>query len=86
MIGPKTYGVLWNLLAPGRPQEQGYFDVVKVLTLHFEPQRIVIAEQFNFYRRSQGEGESFGDFVAEFLGLLVVVSSRTFWMTLCMIV
>ena len=36
--------------------------MVKVLT---EPQRIVIAEQFNFYCRCQGEGESVGDFVAE---------------------
>ena len=52
------YGVLRNLLAPGRPQEQGYRDVVKVLTRHFDPHRIVIAEGFNFYHRSQGEGES----------------------------
>ena len=65
VIGPKTYGVLRNLLAPGRPQEKGYSDVVQVLTRHFEPQRIVIAERFKFYRRSQGEGESVVDFVAE---------------------
>ena len=65
MIGPKTYGVLRNLLAPGRLQEKGYSEVVQMLTRHFEPQRIVIAERFKFYRRSQGEGESVVDFVAE---------------------
>ena len=62
MIGPKTYGVLRNLLAPGRPQEYRYRDV---LTRNFEPQHIVIAERFNFYRQSQGEIESVDDFVAE---------------------
>ena len=56
--------------------------MVKVLTRHFEPQRIVIAERFNFYHRSQGEGESIGHFVAE---LRLLACSWTFWMTLYVI-
>ena len=62
VIGPKTYGVLRNLLAPTRPQEKKFSEV---LIRHFEPKLIVIAERFSFYRRSQLVGESVADFVAE---------------------
>ena len=65
VIGPKTYGVLRNLLAPSRPQEKKFSEVTEVLLRHFEPKLIVIAERFSFYRRSQLVGESVADFVAE---------------------
>ena len=65
VIGPKTYGVLRNLLAPSRPQEKKFSEVTEVLIRHFEPKLIVIAERFSFYRRSQLVGESVADFVAE---------------------
>ena len=58
VIGPKTYGVLRNLLAPSRPQEKKFSEVTEVLIRHFEPKLIVIAERFSFYRRSQLVGES----------------------------
>ena len=61
VIGPKTYEVLTNLLAPVRPQEY-YGNVVQVLTRHFEPQGIMIAERFKFYHR---RSESVVNFVAE---------------------
>ena len=55
VIGPKTYGVLRNLLVPESPQEKGYSDVMQVLTRNFERQRIVMAERFNFIVEVRGE-------------------------------
>ena len=71
VIGPKTYGVLRNLLAPSRPQEKKFSEVTEVLIRHFEPKLIVIAERFSFYRRSQLVGESVADFVAELRRLAI---------------
>ena len=65
VIGPKTYGMLGNLLAPSRPQEKNFSEVTEVLIRHSEPKLIVIAERFNFRRRSQLVGESVTEYVAE---------------------
>ena len=62
-------GVLRNLLAPSRPQEKKFSEVTEVLLRHFEPKLIVIAERFNFHRRSQLVGESITEYVAELLCL-----------------
>ena len=65
IIGPKTYRVLRNLLVPSRPQEKKFSEVTEVLIRLFEPKLIVIAERFNFHRRSQLVGESITEFLAD---------------------
>ena len=36
-VGGTTYGVLRNLLAPTRPKDKSFDEIVKVLKTHFEP-------------------------------------------------
>jgi len=57
-IGSKTYIVLRDLLAPAKPSEVKLQVLVKTLRDHYEPNPIVMAERFHFYKREQHEGES----------------------------
>ncbi|XP_077540966.1 uncharacterized protein LOC144153192 [Haemaphysalis longicornis] len=64
-MGKKTYRTLKNLLAPAKPEEKEYSQLVTVLKEHYAPKRIVIAELFRFNHRSQHEGESVAAFTLE---------------------
>ncbi|KAH9364694.1 hypothetical protein HPB48_003574 [Haemaphysalis longicornis] len=64
-MGTNTYRTLKNLLAPSKPEEKEYSELVTVLKEHYVPPRTVIAERFRFNRRSQHEGESAVVFAAE---------------------
>lgn len=52
-MGPKTYSLLRSLVTPESPKDKTLEQLVEVLTKHFEPKPLVIAERFNFHRRSQ---------------------------------
>ena len=39
-------------------------EIVDVLTKHYEPKTLVIAERFQFHRRNQAVGESVVEYVA----------------------
>ena len=54
VIGAPTYGLLKNLVAPESPSSLKFEDLVG----HFSPKPSVIAEQFKFHGRYQGEGGS----------------------------
>ena len=56
-IRSKTYNVLRDLLAPAKPSEVKFEELVKTLRDHYEPKPIVIAERFHFHKREQHEGE-----------------------------
>ena len=64
-IGGGTYSLLRNLLAPTLPREKTLDEIVDVLTKHYEPKTLVIAERFQFHRRNQAVGESVNEYVAE---------------------
>ena len=57
-VGSRTYTLLRHLLAPAKPAEKKFENLQKVLTEHFEPKPIVIAERFYFHQRTQGPNES----------------------------
>ena len=57
-----TYSLIRNLVAPDRPQDKPYNELVDALKAHFEPKPIVIAERFHFHRRV---GESISEYIAE---------------------
>ena len=65
LVGSKTYSLLRSLVAPAKPNEKSYKDLVAVLMKHFEPTPIVIAERFHFHRRAQAVGESISEYMAE---------------------
>lgn len=64
-IGPKTYSLLRSLVTPESPKDKTLVQLVAVLKKHFELKPLIIAELFNFHRRSQRAGESAKDFAAE---------------------
>ncbi|XP_077545503.1 uncharacterized protein LOC144158478 isoform X2 [Haemaphysalis longicornis] len=64
-MGKNTYRTLKYLLAPSKPEEKEYSELVTVLKEHYVPSRTVIGERFRFNRRSQHEGESAVAFAAE---------------------
>ena len=65
VVGSKTYETLRSLLAPERPRDQSYDQLVSVLQKHYDPKPLVIGERFRFYQRSQKAGESIADFTAD---------------------
>lgn len=62
LIGPKTYGVLRDLTSPNLPKEKTYEQLCELLSKHFNPEPLVIAERFRFHKRDQKQGESVTDF------------------------
>ena len=58
VVGAKTYGPLRSLMAPEKPGEKTYKDIMDALQGHFSPKPLVIAERFRFHTRNQQEGES----------------------------
>ena len=65
LIGADAYGVLRNLLAPDRPKDKSFEVLKEILTAHYSPKPILVAERFKFHRRSQLESESIAQFVVE---------------------
>ena len=63
-IGSKTYNLLRDLLAPTKPSEVKFTELVKTLRDHYEPKPIVIAERFHFHKREQHEGEGVAEYSA----------------------
>ena len=55
---------LRDLVAPDAPGTLTFRRLSEVLTAHFEPKRMVIAERFYFHKRVQAVGESIADFDA----------------------
>ena len=51
-IGPKTYALLRSLVTPAVPKDKTFTQIVEILKKHFELKPLVIAERFNFHRRS----------------------------------
>ena len=62
IIGSKTYELLRNLVAPGKPADLKYQELVEVLGKHFNPAPLLITEQFHFHNRNQNDGEGVADY------------------------
>ena len=65
VIGSKVYGLLRNLLAPAKPADKDFAEIVQVMQEHLSPKPLTIAERFKFHRRNQGENESVSQYLAE---------------------
>ncbi|XP_046383599.1 uncharacterized protein K02A2.6-like [Ischnura elegans] len=61
--GASTYTLLKNMLFPKKPTEQTFAELVGVLTTHYAPKRLTIAERYNFHTRSQQTGENVKEFI-----------------------
>ena len=63
-IGAQTYSLVRDLVAPSSPGELSFAELPGVLSSHFQPRRLVIAEKFQFHRRAQASDESIAEFDA----------------------
>ena len=64
VVGPKTYGLIRDLLAPEKPADKVYTEIVAVMKQHLNPKPIVIAERYKFHQRVQKEEESIACYFA----------------------
>ena len=65
IVGGKTYSLMSNILAPRKPPDLPYADLVAAMKAHLKPKPLVIVERFQFHRRNQAESESVSEYVAE---------------------
>lgn len=52
-----------NLLAPEKPTDKSFSDLVKLMN-HLQPRPSIIVERFTFHSRNRREGESVSEYVA----------------------
>ena len=65
VVGPVTYKLLRNLLAPAKPGEKTYDELVETLSAHYSPPPSEIIQQFKFHSRFRNPGESVVTYIAE---------------------
>ena len=69
VIGPTAYKLLRNLVAPAKPGEKSYSDLVAAMKQHHSPIPSEIVQQFTFNSRFRQPGESVSTFVCELRSL-----------------
>ena len=69
VVGPVTYKLLRNLLAPAKPGEKTYDELVATLSAHYSPPPSEIIQRFKFHSRFRNPGESVATYVAELRSL-----------------
>ena len=63
--GATTYQLIRNLVAPGKPADKSFAEVVHLVQTHHSPPPSEIVQRFNFHSRSQRDGESIAQFDSE---------------------
>ena len=73
VIGPDAYKLLKNLWDPDNLNTKTFTRLMQLLTEHYEPAPIVIAERHKFWTVSQGENESVSEFIVRLQMELVLL-------------
>ena len=47
-VGPEVYSTLSNLLAPTKPKDTQFTDIVRILEKHYNPKLLELAQSFHF--------------------------------------
>lgn len=63
VLGSKVVKLLQDLLAPDEVDSKSYVQLVKTLTSHFKPKKLLIVERYKFNSRIQKEDETISDYV-----------------------
>ena len=69
LIGATTYKLLRSLVAPSKPGEKTYQELIAALTAHFSPTPSPIVCRFKFHSRCRQPGESIAVFVSQLRSL-----------------
>ncbi len=64
-VGLAAYTVLRDLCRPVLPETKTYGELTELLEQQYKAKPLVIAERFYFGQRSQKEGETIAEYVAE---------------------
>lgn len=64
VCGAKTYHIIRDLVAPSKPTDLTYDEIVARVNEHYNPKPVVTVERFKFHSRSRQAGESIATFVA----------------------
>ena len=64
VCGPTTYQLIRSLVAPGKPSDRSFPEIVQLVQEHLTPTPSAIMQRFMFNGRVQKEEESIADFVA----------------------
>lgn len=64
VVGRSDYNLLRSLIAPAKPIEKSFEELVEVLTAHYSPRPTEVMQRFRFNSRAKKEGESIADYVA----------------------
>ena len=78
LIGKETYSLLNSLTAPDKPASKKVDELNALLSEHFEPAPLVIAERYKFYCRSQKEDESMATYIADLRRLSIHCDFKEF--------
>ena len=62
-VGPEVYATLSHLLAPAKPKDTLFTDIVWVSKKHYYPKLLKIAQSFHFSTRNQKARESISDYI-----------------------
>ena len=65
VVGPKTYKLLSSLIAPTKPGDKSYVDLVKALTNHHNPPPSETVQRYRFHSRFRQPGETISTYVSE---------------------
>ena len=65
ICGAATYQLLKSLLAPVRPAERTFAQLVELTKNHLQPTSSAILERFTFHSRSRKDGEAMAVYIAE---------------------
>ena len=65
VVGSETYELVRGLIAPRKPKELVYDNIVKELDTHFTPSVNVIVERFKFYDFEKPQNQSVKEYIAK---------------------
>ena len=63
--GGATHQLIRNLVAPDKPTDKNYAEIVAVVKAHHQPRPSTIVQRFHFHTRTQKPSESVGDFITQ---------------------
>ena len=69
VVGPEAFKTLRNLIAPAKPADKSFRELVEVLTKHYSPPPSEIVQRFKFHNRFRRPGETVATFVSELRSL-----------------
>ncbi len=65
VVGRNAYNLLRSLLAPTKPTDKTFQELVKTLSTHYSPASTEVMQRFRFNSRARKDGETIADYVAE---------------------